>query len=313
MGKCVVDGSPNRMSDPIDVMGRDRGYHPCEQGYTRADTINAQVVKALKHLKIPAGLTKRIQRAVENSSDNAEAITQIENLKERLERIDLSWDEGFLTPQEYVGKRKSVQAEIDALRPLQYDNLEEAADILNHFAQYWSACKEIEAPEEARQQLLAKIVDRVFVYDDVVVGIALYSDYSVVLNADTLYMSHISGKIQEVVETETGNRLVARTPSGSDGIRIRREYHPNPRLIFAFPELSEIPLSHYISDSKQTQYLKSVLIAVNQHLFLSTQLSAIQYFQHTKILNHQADHECSQQCVFPIVEVRLLQSELAYH
>lgn len=115
---------------------RDRGYHPCEQGYTRADIINAQVVKALKHLKIPAGLTKRIQRAVENSSDNAEAITQIENLKERLERIDLSWDEGFLTPQEYVGKRKSVQAEIDALRPLQYDNLEEAPDILNHFDPY---------------------------------------------------------------------------------------------------------------------------------------------------------------------------------
>ncbi len=197
---------------------RDRGYHPCEQGYIRADTIDAQVVEALKHLKIPAGLTKRIQRAVENSSDNAEAIAQIDNLKEQLQRIDLSWDEGFLSPQEYVGKRKSVQAEIDALRPLQYDNLEEAADILQHFDQYWSACEDIEAPEEARQQLLGKIVDRVFVYDGVVVGIALYSDYSIVLNADTLYMSHISGKIQEVVETETGNRLVARTSSGSDGI-----------------------------------------------------------------------------------------------
>lgn len=57
-----------------------------------------------------------------------------------------------------------------------------------------------------------------FVYDDEVVGIALFSDYSVVLSADTLYMSHISGKIQEVVETETDSRVAVRTLSGSDGI-----------------------------------------------------------------------------------------------
>jgi hypothetical protein len=53
-----------------------------------------------------------------------------------------------------------VLREMEALRPVDYD------DLIEHFTVYWEECAQIDKPDEARQQLIAKIVDRVFVYDD---------------------------------------------------------------------------------------------------------------------------------------------------
>ena len=40
-------------------------------------------------------------------------------------------------------------------------------------------------PQEARKQLLAKIIDRVFVYDKTVLAVALHGDFSLVLDNGT--------------------------------------------------------------------------------------------------------------------------------
>lgn len=40
-------------------------------------------------------------------------------------------------------------------------------------------------PPEARKQLLAKIVDRVFVYDKTALAVALHGDFSIVLDNST--------------------------------------------------------------------------------------------------------------------------------
>jgi hypothetical protein len=55
--------------------------------------------------------------------------------------------------------------------------LTEAFDLIRNFAVYWEEAQLLEEPERARQQLMAKIVDKVFVYDRSVVAIALHGDF----------------------------------------------------------------------------------------------------------------------------------------
>jgi hypothetical protein len=85
---------------------------------------------------------------------------------------------------------------MESLRPVDYDDLIEAADLLENFSSYWGSCTTVGNPEEARKQLLAKIVDRVFIYDDTVVAIALHGNYAVVLNSAGMAPSEIVEKIQ---------------------------------------------------------------------------------------------------------------------
>jgi hypothetical protein len=52
---------------------------------------------------------------------------------------------------------------------------------LLHFRVYWNECDQVDEPLEARKQLIAKLVDRVFVYNDKVLATVLYGDFAVVL------------------------------------------------------------------------------------------------------------------------------------
>jgi phosphoserine aminotransferase len=60
--------------------------------------------------------------------------------------------------------------------------MNEVADLIQYFGDYWDGCKEMDNPAEARQQLLQKIVDQVFVYNDQVIAVALHGNFSVVLD-----------------------------------------------------------------------------------------------------------------------------------
>ncbi len=90
-----------------------------------------------------------------------------------------------MSPQEYVAKRQELKQEMESLRPVVYDDLMEAADLLKNFRPYWDGCDDVGNPLEARKQLLAKIVDRVFVYDKTVLAVALHGDFSIVLDNGT--------------------------------------------------------------------------------------------------------------------------------
>lgn len=97
-----------------------------------------------------------------------------------IERIDFRWDQGFISREEYIEKRRQLDLEIMALRPIDYDGLTEAADLIANFKQYWDACEHVDEPEAAQQQLISKIVDRVFVYANRVIALALYGDFGVI-------------------------------------------------------------------------------------------------------------------------------------
>ena len=75
-----------------------------------------------------------------------------------------------------------MQAELNSLRPIDYDELLEAADLLEHFADYWQAAGDFDDPDEVRRQLVLKLVDRVFVFEGQLVSVVLHGGYAVVLS-----------------------------------------------------------------------------------------------------------------------------------
>ena len=118
---------------------------------------------------------------------------------------------------DYVEKRERLQREIESLRPLEYDDLIDAADMLSNFDQYWAECEKADDVQEARRQLVDKIVDRVFVYNDRVIGVALYGDFNIVLNNAAMVLKDILTALNE--EMQKGAYDEASTQNGSDGHR----------------------------------------------------------------------------------------------
>lgn len=161
---------------------RHRGYPPCQQKNLPVTSIDAQVLQALRGIVIPGGWQDRIEEAVRGKLENAEAFRRITQIEEAIKRIDFSWEQGFLTPQEYVTKRNLLLDEIQTLKPMDYDNLVAALATLENFGTHWDACAAEEEPEKARQTLLSKIVDKIFVCDRHVTGITLKEGYRTILD-----------------------------------------------------------------------------------------------------------------------------------
>ncbi len=202
-------------------LARDRGYSKCEQPQVDVNFIDEQVVYALTHLNIPMDYRDRIEMAVKSRVENEAALGRMREIEEIVQRVDFSWEQGFLSPHEYVEKRKQLQRELETLRPIDYDELIEAADLLENFKTYWDQCEQFEEPNEARQQLVQKIVDRVYVYDEQVIAIALHGDFGVFLDdAETVAPPEV---VEGIAAAINGKRASSetRTQSGSDGIRTR--------------------------------------------------------------------------------------------
>jgi hypothetical protein len=106
---------------------------------------------------------------------------------------------------------------LESLQPVDYDELVEAADLLENFKIYYEACDKVSKPEEARKQLLAKIVDRVFVYDDIVIAVALHGDFSVVLDNATLAPHEIVDGLRTEIKKGASDLNSTCTRNGSDG------------------------------------------------------------------------------------------------
>lgn len=199
-------------------LARDRGYKQCQQGYTTTEQIDEQVVRALAHVEIPEGFQERVEEAIRSRVEHAEALRRMAEIEETAKRIGFSWEQGFLSPEEYIARRSQSQKEIDSLRPIDYDDLVEAADLLENFQSYWDACDNVARPEEARQQLLAKIVDRIFVYDDRVIAVGLHGDFSVVIDNETTASDEIIEGLRGEIKKGASESDFTCTQSGSDGL-----------------------------------------------------------------------------------------------
>lgn len=163
-------------------VARDRGYGDCSQRYVPEDTIVEQLVEVLSTISLPGGALERIDEAVRLRRENEDALTQLQELEDQQHRVQFSWEQGHLAPEDYLEKMSRLEREIASMRPLDYDKLEEAADLVTHFRHYWDQCAQLTEPKEAQQQLMAKIIDRAFIYDDRLIAVALHPNFGIVLN-----------------------------------------------------------------------------------------------------------------------------------
>jgi hypothetical protein len=198
-----------------------RGYEHCGQKQVVVTDIDQQVVDILAGLNIPHGFRERVERAVQTRVENASALERMEEIRLIIERVDLRWDEGFLGKEDYIEKRRQLQQEYDSLRPVDYDELTEAADLLEHFRTYWDECAKLPNPPEARQQLVAKVIDRVLVYDDEIVAVVLHGSFAVVLGQNQTAPALLADAVSQVLNDQGISTSLDSSQYGSDGDRTR--------------------------------------------------------------------------------------------
>jgi len=161
---------------------RDFNY-TCEQKAVRVEIIDEQVVTVLMNLKPPKNWRKGITSAMSEMLGEKNLEERTQEIKDVIERMDKRWDHGFITNEdEFMQQRIKLQMELEQLKPVPDDELEQAADLLKNFQQHW---ERLEGDEESRHELVKLIVERVYVHDEKVVAMTLRSNYHLVLNHKT--------------------------------------------------------------------------------------------------------------------------------
>ena len=165
-------------------------------------------------------MTGRIEAAVQSRIENEANLKRMTEIREIIERIDFRWDHGFMGREEYLENRQQLQAEVEALRPIDYEALQEAADLLQNFRGYWDKCAEQPEPAQARDQLLDKIIYRVFVYGEHVLAVVLHGNFAVLLDKKQIAPSEMIDALVVELQNE-GIVDIVRSRCGSDGVRTR--------------------------------------------------------------------------------------------
>ena len=202
-------------------MAHERGYHDCGQPFIHADKLDEQVVAELSRLQLTGDVRDRIEQAVASRIENADNLRRMAELEDTVKRINFSWERGFIGQDEYLQKRSELHAEIEALRPVDYDTLQEAADILQHFGAYWDACADTDNPAEARKELVSKVVQRVYVENRTVIALVLHGDYAVLLGDKETAHANIASAVQMMLAERRSEATSACNRSGDDGSRTR--------------------------------------------------------------------------------------------
>jgi hypothetical protein len=141
---------------------------------------------------------------------------RLAKIHEIIKRMDWRWDNGLFTDeQEYMQQRIKLQQELEQLTPVDRNDLERAADLLDNFSLHWKACGE---DVEAQSALVKQIIERVYVRGNEVVAITLQSNCHLVLghnvNGPTEFT--VDPFIQETTGTESHETVCA--TSGPDEI-----------------------------------------------------------------------------------------------
>jgi hypothetical protein len=199
-------------------LSKERGYGKCPQPHIDEESLNEQVVDILAGMQIPDGFRDRVETAVRSRVENATSLERMAQIQEIIGRIDFRWEQGFIDKAEYLEKRQQLQREIESLRPVDYDELVEAADLLEHFRTYWDHCAEVEHVAQARQQLLGKIVERVFVDGDRVLAVVIHGDFAIVLGENQTTSAEVADAVREKLDNENVTTMLVRQ-SGADGVR----------------------------------------------------------------------------------------------
>ncbi len=181
----------------------------CPQGSVKADDIDEQVVKFLKVLKPPEDWRKRMVVAMGQLLGDTKLDERLKEVKTIIERMDFRWDNGFITDKDaYLAQRVKLQQELEQLAPMADDELETAADLLEHFTAHWEATN---GDRQQQQRLIQLIVARVWIRGDKVVGLSLRPNFHVTVGLESDKSTNMS-----VDYLEDGNFVLNRERRGSN-------------------------------------------------------------------------------------------------
>lgn len=150
-----------------------RGYDACGQLSVHQELIDQQVIEALfnLHENLSPDGSHRIEEILRQHTQHEASIERMVEIREMVERIDFSWEKGFMDEETYVQKHKQLQNEIEMLRPVAYSDLLKSANSLTEFGTLWAYCK----TRKAQRELIKQIIEQVIVLDDE--EIALISEW----------------------------------------------------------------------------------------------------------------------------------------
>lgn len=198
-----------------------RGYKPCGQRNISVKAMDGQLVDFLSTLQLPDDMQERIEQAVKSRPENEANLRRIAEIEEKIERVNVAWEEGFMKRDEYLEKRGDLEREIAALRPVDFDELNEAADLMRNFRLYWDACAALDNPAEARKELVGQIVDSVYVDDRKIVAVVFHRDYAVILGGiETAHAQFARAAQNHLTEAGIITATIS-SQSGDDGFRTR--------------------------------------------------------------------------------------------
>jgi DNA invertase Pin-like site-specific DNA recombinase len=154
------------------------GY-TCEQKGVYAEVLDEQVVNILLNLKPPPQWRDSITQSIGELLGQKDLDQRLAEIREVIIRMDQRWDLGFITDEQvYIQQRMKLQQELERLTPVDSNDLERAADLLNNFPAHWAKCGD---DVEVQHDFIKQIVERVYVQGNEVFAMTLRSNCHLVL------------------------------------------------------------------------------------------------------------------------------------
>lgn len=227
-------------------MARNRGYQ-CKQAEVAVEGVDEQVLFILRNLRVPADWRAKLVKAVALEMRDESIEKRLEEIKAVIERMDYRFDFGLVTDKtEFLTKRMELQQELEKLQPAADTNLlEVAADLIDNFSSHFDACG---GDIDAQNQLIRRILERVFIQGKRVVALMFKADCHAVLHyGSDVARFYVGGKVElidhladEQVITQEG--LEAETQAALEADRLYQE------LKAAYPEATDDEIQAMLSD-----------------------------------------------------------------
>jgi len=165
-------------------MATSRGYK-CSQSQVQTSKIDDQVLDILFSLNPPADWRKHIVNAIEAELRDATLAKRIEQLAVEIERMNELFIHGFVVDKaEFIAAQAKRKTEYERLKPPANSDLYEiAAKLVDKFPTQFEACNN---DVQAQNELISRLVDRIYVRGTEVVAITFKGDVHAVL--------HLGGK-----------------------------------------------------------------------------------------------------------------------
>jgi hypothetical protein len=146
-----------------------RKQRACKQPLAPADRIEEQIVEFIADFRPSQAIRDEILRRLADPAiaDTAAIARRHAALAERRRRLRDLYELGDLDRDDYLARRKAIDAELDRLAPGPAPDVDAARRVLDHFSLFWQ-----QEPNPApRRQLLQHLFECVWIDDKRVVAV----------------------------------------------------------------------------------------------------------------------------------------------